>query len=100
MKKKLVIALTLLVLLSTYKPQKLLLIKRLNIKEIKIENNFIIRDQEIKNNLDFLYQTNLFILKTKRIENILKKIDFIESFEVKKKYPNKSVICKPCRNYD
>ena len=92
MKKKLVIALTLLVLLSTYKPQKLLLIKRLNIKEIKIENNFIIRDQEIKNNLDFLYQTNLFILKTKRIENILKKIDFIESFEVKKKYPNKLVI--------
>ena len=89
MNKRLVIALALLVLFSTYKPQKLSLNGKFNIEEIKIENNFILKDIEIKNNLNFLYDKNLFFFKTSSIEEVLKQLTFIESFEVKKIYPNK-----------
>ena len=92
MKNRLIIALFLLVLLSTYKPQKLLLSTKLNIEEIKIENNSILEEMEIKKELNFLYQTNLIFLKSSEIEKILKKIDFIESFEIKKIYPKKLII--------
>jgi cell division protein FtsQ len=80
MKKRLIIALVLLFLLSTYKPQKLFLSTKFNIKEIQIENNLILKNKEIK--------TNLYFLKKKKIEDQLKKLNFIESFEVKKVYPN------------
>ena len=92
MKNRLIIALLLLVLLSTYKPQKLFLSTKLNIEEIKIENNSILEEAEIKKRLNFLYQTNLIFLKSSEIEKILKKIDFIESFEIKKIYPKKLII--------
>ena len=92
MKKRLIIAFLLLVLLSTYKPQKLFLSTKLNIEEIKIENNSILEEREIKKKLNFLYQTNLIFLKNSEIEKILKKIDFIESFEIKKIYPKKLII--------
>ena len=45
MKKRLIFALLLLVLLSTYKPQKLFLSTQLNIDEIQIENNFILKEE-------------------------------------------------------
>ena len=80
MKKRLIFALLLLVLLSTYKPQKLFLSTQLNIDEIQIENNFILKDADIKKELNFLYQTNLFFLKNSEIKNILKKINFKKSF--------------------
>jgi cell division protein FtsQ len=89
MKKKLVIALALFILLSTYKSPKSLLFTKINIKEIKIENNLILNDNEIKKELSFLYQTNLFFLKTSSIKKILKKNEYIESIEIKKIYPNK-----------
>tara|TARA_B100001093_G_scaffold141676_1_gene134141 strand:+ start:952 stop:1608 length:657 start_codon:yes stop_codon:yes gene_type:complete len=89
MKNRLIIALLLLVLLSTYKPHKSFLSTRLNIEEIKIENNFILKEADIKKELNFLYKTNLIFLQTSEIENILKEIDFIESFEIKKIYPKK-----------
>ena len=89
MKKRLVIALVLLVLLSTYKPQELSLKSKFNIKEIKIENNHILKDEDIKKDLMFLYDTNLIFLNTNNIKLILKSNNFIQSFEVKKIYPNK-----------
>ena len=89
MKKRLVIALVLLVLLSTYKPQELSLTSKFNIKEIKIENNHILKDEDIKKDLMFLYDTNLIFLNTNNIKLILKSNNFIQSFEVKKIYPNK-----------
>ena len=89
MKKRLIIALTLLVLFSTYKPHKLFMRTHFNIVEIKIDNNFILQDDEIKKDLFFLYDTNLFFLKMPTIRKILKKNTFIESFEIKKIYPNK-----------
>ena len=88
MKKRLVIALALLVLFSTYIPQKLFLIKKFDIKKIKVENNLILKEEDIKKDLAFLYDTNIIFLNTSKIEKILKKQSFIKSFEIKKKYPN------------
>ena len=92
MKKRLIIAFALLLLLSTYKSQKLFLIEIFNIKEIKIENNLILSKKTIKKNLAFLYDLNLFFLNSFDIEKKLKKMPFIDSFQVKKIYPNKLII--------
>ena len=89
MKKRLIIALALLLLFSTYKPQKFFFNNKFNIKEIKIENNFIIKDVDIKRDLAFLYDVNLIFLNFTDIEKKLKNNDFIENFEIKKIYPNK-----------
>ncbi len=90
MKKRFSIALFLLLLLSTYKIQtNFSLIPNLSIKKIIIENNHIVDEKNIKKNLDFLYDTNLFLLNSKKIKIKLNDIDFIESFEIKKIYPNK-----------
>ena len=88
MKKRLLIALSLLVLLSTYKPQKLFSIIKFNIKKINLENNLILKDEEIKKDLFFLYDTSIIFLNTSKIEEILKKKSIIQSFSIKKKYPN------------
>jgi len=89
MKKRLIIGILLLVILTTYKPQNFSLGSKFKIKEVIIENNFILQEQELKKNLIFLYDSNLFFLKTNKIGNILVKKGFIESFEIKKIYPNK-----------
>ena len=88
MKKRLAAAILLLLLFSSYKPQKLFLSNKFKIEEIKIENNFILKDQIIKKELIHLYDTNLFFLDITEIKKIFKKIDFIESYEIKKIYPN------------
>ena len=36
----------------------------------------------------FLYETNLFSLKTEEIKKNLEKFDFIDSFEIRKKFPD------------
>jgi cell division septal protein FtsQ len=88
MKKRIITAITLLLLLTTYKPEKLPSESVFNINEIKIENNFILKDEDIKKELIFLYKKNLFFLNYTSIKIILKNLDFIESFELKKSYPN------------
>ena len=89
MKKRLVIAIALLVLFSTYKPKKLFLINKFNIEIIEVENNLILKKNEINNDLAFLYNTNIFFLNKYNIEKAFKKKSFIESFQIKKVYPNK-----------
>ena len=60
MKKKFLIAIILLLFLSTYKLQNNLeLNSKLKIKNIEIENNQIIGDKEIRKNISFLYDANL-----------------------------------------
>ena len=89
MKKRLIIGLLLLFFFSTYniKFNKNFL-SNLQIKTITIENNKIIKEKEIKEKLSFLYETNFFFLRTKNIEKKLKEIQFIESYQIKKIYPN------------
>ena len=89
MKKQFVFAFVLLLLFSTYKSKKSFSINKFNIETIYIENNLILTNEEIREDLDFLYNTNLLFLNTASIEEILKKKDFIKDFKIKKIYPNK-----------
>ena len=89
MKKRLIIGLLLLFLFSTYNIKfNKTFFSNLQIKKITIENNKIIKDKEIKEKLSFLYETNFFFLRTKKIEKKLREIQFIESYRIKKIYPN------------
>ena len=89
MKNRFLIGMVFLLLLSTYQIQDGFNIGPiLNIKKIIINNNSIIDKEEIKKELHFLYNTNLFFLKSKNIKKSLIKIDFIESFEIRKIYPS------------
>ncbi len=93
MKNRLLIALILLLLLSTYNIQgKFSLGSKYNIQEILIENCLILKPKNVKNKLSYLYKKNLFTLNTKNIEVKLREIDLVESFEIKKIYPNKIII--------
>ena len=90
MKKSFFGLIVVFVLLTTYKPQfNFFKNSNLNIKKIEIENNSIVETGDIKDRLDFLYQENLFFLNIQDIENNLKNESFIDSFSIKKIYPNK-----------
>ena len=89
MKKSLFGLIILFIFLTTYTPKfDFTLNSDLHIKKIIIENNFIVETDKIKKNLSFLYKENLFFLNLKDIEKNLKKETFIESFSIKKIYPN------------
>ena len=90
MKKRILFASVLLLLLSTYNIQKSAnLNSGLNIEKIYVENNKFIDEKIIKKKLSFLYRTNLFFLNKKDVKLKLTELDFIDSFEVKKIFPNK-----------
>ena len=90
MKNRLLIALALLFLLSTYNfKERPKFEKKFTIQEIIIENNSYVEDSLIKKHLSNIYQKNIFFLKSKNIELQLAKIDLIKSFKIKKIYPNK-----------
>ncbi len=90
MKKRILVYLLLLILLSTYNFQNSSDINsKITIKEIIIENNKILEKRLIKDKLSFLYNTNLLMLDAKKIENKLSEIDLIDNFKIKKIYPFK-----------
>jgi cell division protein FtsQ len=79
----------LFILLTTYKPKfNINSDSKLNIQKITIENNLILDSEEIIKKLHLLYNEKLFFLKIENIEKKLKRIGFIESFSIKKIYPN------------
>ena len=79
----------LFILLTTYMPSlNFKLSSNLNIQKIIITNNQIVEASKVRQSLNFLYTNSLFFLNTKDIEKILKKEPFIESFSIKKIYPN------------
>ena len=88
MKKRLLIATALLILLTTITLHPKITISKFNLKKINIENNFLLSKKDIKKLLIPIYDTNLIILRNKEIENLLTKNSLIESFNIKKKYPN------------
>ena len=88
MKKSYLWLIVFFVLLSTYTPKiDYNLHKKFRIKKLIIEKNNIIKSEEIKKKLNFVYQKNLFFLDTHAIEKKIKEINFIEGFAVKKVYP-------------
>jgi cell division protein FtsQ len=88
--KKPIFGLTvLLILLTTYIPKSNLNINQnFNIKKIVIENNVILNEKIIKKKLSYLYEKKLLFLNYKNIQENLKDETFIESFLIKKIYPN------------
>jgi len=62
------------------------------ITNVQILNNYLIKKEEMKENLSEIYNKNIFFVTRSDIETPLKQIDFLESIEVKKKYPNTIVI--------
>ena len=93
MKKRLLIAIGLILILTTYKINLNFEIPLdSSVKQIIIKNNNIVKEEEIKKKLAFLYNSNIFSLKKKQIKQQLNEIDLIDSFEIKKIYPDKIII--------
>ena len=88
MKKQTVIALALFVLLTTIIPQEKIVISKFNLKKIYIVNNQLIKEDEIKKLLKPIYGRNLIFLSNLEIKQELEKNSFIESFKIKKKFPD------------
>ena len=88
MKKRLIIAVALLVLLTTINTKQEIIISKFNIKEIRIDNNFILKEKELKKLLSQIYDKNLIFLSNNEIEKLIMKNNYIESFKIKKIYPN------------
>ena len=63
MKKRLIISLIFIALFSTYKPQKLNSLKKFNIEEILIENNYILKKEEIKKKIILDLSNKLIIFR-------------------------------------
>ncbi len=88
MKKKIIIAFVLLIILSTYSPYKNLNIASLfKIDKIIVENNYLLEETEVRNQLSFLYKSNIFFLDHLKTKNEISKESLIESLEIKKIYP-------------
>tara|TARA_Y100000768_G_scaffold365173_1_gene326209 strand:- start:8054 stop:8710 length:657 start_codon:yes stop_codon:yes gene_type:complete len=92
MTKQTIIAIVLLVLLTTITSKQKINTSKFNLKEIKIENNFLIKRDELRKLLIPIYEKNLIFLSNAEVENALKQNDFIKGFNIKKKYPSTLVI--------
>lgn len=88
MKKKSIIAFILFILLTTITSKQKIIISKFNIKEIKIENNLLLKSEDIIKLLKPIYSKSLINLDYREIEEELLKNTFIESFNIKKKYPS------------
>ena len=88
MKKRSIIAFILFILLTTITSKQEIIISQFNIKEIKIENNSLLETEDIIKSLKPIYNKNLVNLNYGEIEEKLSKKSFIESFNIKKKYPS------------
>ena len=88
MKKRLIIALFLLILFTTINSQQRFIISYFDLKTIEIENNLLLKDNDIKNLLISFYNKNLVLLNNDEVKKALMQNSLIESFNIKKKYPN------------
>ena len=90
MKKRIFIATTLLLLLSTYVYNGNFNFKfNFKIDEIIIENNKVLSKDEVKNELSFLYKDNISLVKHEQFEKKLDENSFLSGFEIKTINPNK-----------
>ncbi len=94
---KIILLLIAFVFLSTYTPNKFNFFPKINvnffeIKEIEIYNTHLIQKDKITEKLKGIYGKNILTIKKRDIQEPLKTINFLNSIEVKKKYPNKIII--------
>ena len=88
MKKRTIILIALLILLTTISTKQKIIISKFNLKEILISNNSLVKEKDIKFLLTPIYNKNLIFLKNSEIKKLLLEENFIESFKLKKKYPD------------
>lgn len=89
MKKSIFWLLMFFVVLTTYTPRfNTNYVPNLLIKKIIIYNNSIIKTENLKKKLSFLYNKNLFFLKSKDLEDVIIGEEFIKSFSLKRIYPS------------
>ena len=75
-----------LILLTTIISKPKISILNFNIKEIIIENNYLLKETAITSSLENIYNKNLIMLKDSEIEKILLQNSFIDSFSIKKNF--------------
>ena len=92
MKNKLIFGIALFILFSTFISQSKFTINKFQIKEIKIENNDILKDQELINIFSFLYSKNIIFLSLYDLKKNIDQNSFIDKIEIKKIFPDKIVI--------
>ena len=85
---RILIAITLFITLTTITSQSKIVFSKFKINKINIENNSLLEEEEIKKLLFKIYDQNLILLKSEEIENALMQNSFIDSFNIKKKYPD------------
>jgi len=88
MKKRIVISFFLFILLTTINSKQNSIISKFDLKKITIENNLLLSDKDIKDLLSSAYNENLLFLDNDKIKKALMQNSFIESFNIKKKYPS------------
>ena len=88
MKKRLVIALFLIILLTTINSRQSFFVSKFNLNKIVIENNLLLKEKDVKSLLIPFYNKNLILLDNNEVKIALLQNSFIESFNIKKKYPN------------
>ena len=89
MTKQILIAVLLLLILTTITTKEKISLEKFNIKEIKVENNTLLKDEEIRKLLIPIYEKNLIFLSNNEVKKLVIQNSLIESFIIKKKYPNK-----------
>ena len=88
MKKRSITAIILFLLLTTITSQHRIIDSKFNLQHIEIEDNFLLKDNDIKKILNPILDKNLIFLNNSQVEDALTKSDLIESFSIKKKYPD------------
>ena len=94
---RIILLLIALIFLSTFNPNEFSIISKKNseffeIRNIKIVNNFLIKESKVYEKLGPIYNKNIFFIKREDIEESLKEINFLEKIEVKKKYPDTVIV--------
>ena len=92
MKNRFFVGAVLLILFTTFISQKKISINQFKVNEIIFENNEIISDQELREDLSFLYQKNMVFLNSFEIRKKIEKNSFVKRLEIKKIYPSKLII--------
>ena len=84
MKKRIIIALILLISLTTITSDQKIIFSIFSLKKITIENNSLLKENDIKKSLEPIYDKNLLQLNNKEIKKILLQNSLIDSFKIKK----------------
>ena len=89
MNNKPILGTALFILFSPFISQNKFTINKFKIKEIEIENNEILDDQELKNIFSFLYSRNIIFLNSDELKKIINQNSFIEKIQIKRIFPDK-----------